>query len=161
MNNREVLILCKINNIKIDPSVIPNQIIRLEAYRMFGFTEKAFDDTDGVIRRCAYLRLGWTEKAFDDASADIRLDAYRALGFTKKALTDDDYNIQYSAYLELGYTDNEPGTNHKRKQTDNKYMVNSNEDRVREKEIYYYHKLKKYTKEEAKQIAMFWKLERL
>jgi len=159
MNDREMLKMCKINNIKTDPSVIPNLITRLEAYQMFGFTEKAFGDIDGVIRRCAYLRLGWTEKAFDDDDASIRLDAYRALGFTKKALIDDDYNIQHSAYLELGYTDNEPGTKHKRKSYD-KCILNPGGPKGKEMTSYYELK-KKYTEEEAKKIIDLWKLEKL
>ena len=73
--------------------------IRLEAYRVLGFTKDAFKDKHWYIRSEAYRVLGITKDAFKDEYSSIRLQAYRALGFTKDALKDENHLIRLKAKL--------------------------------------------------------------
>ena len=81
--------------------------IRLEAYESLGYTKKAFSDEDAFIRENAYEELGYTKQAFLDASRSIRYKAFRKLGFTKEAMYDSDFFIQYNAFLSLGFISEE------------------------------------------------------
>lgn len=83
-----------------------NSSIRLEAYRKLGFTERALKDNDFLIRLLAYQALGFTENAFEDTSVEIRTEAYEELGYTSKALNDEEGGIRARAYEELGFTKN-------------------------------------------------------
>jgi hypothetical protein len=52
-------------------------LIRLQAYRAFGFTKKNFDDNDPFLRLSAYRMLGFARKALTDPDKSIRKEAGR------------------------------------------------------------------------------------
>jgi len=89
MKEREVLLLCIIHNIKINPELFTVHTNKLRAYHTMGFTEKAFDESEWMIRKTAYKSLGFTEKAFDDEDADIRTTAYHALDVPESIINGD------------------------------------------------------------------------
>ena len=77
--------------------------IRLQAYRLFGFTKEALLDKDGDVRLCGYYSLGFTEEAKHDEDWGIRLQAYRSLGFTEESLDDnfEDIRIEAGIYFSI------------------------------------------------------------
>ena len=63
------------------------------------YPKEALKDEDNYIRLEAYRVLGFTKKALKDEYWCIRLDAYKILGFTKEALKDEDDDIRNEAKL--------------------------------------------------------------
>jgi len=147
MTENEILKVAVMNGIKIDPIMFSRDSYRLKAYRVFGYTEKAFDDERWEIRREAYRKLGYTEKAFDDEDSGIRLEAYRVMGFTEKAFDDERWEIRREAYRELGFTE--------------KAFDDKDGDIRREAKKYFELKDQIKTKGEAQAMIDVWKLEQL
>jgi len=147
MTENEILKLSVMNGIKIDPMMFSRDSYRLKAYRVFGYSEKAFNDKFWKIRREAHRRLGYTEKAIDDEHWKIRLEAYRVLGYTEKAFDDDMWDIRLEAYRRLGFTE--------------KAFDDERWDIRRDAKKYFELKTQIKNKGEAKAMIDVWKLEQL
>jgi len=63
------------------------------------YPEEAKKDEDLYIRLEAYRVLGFTEEAKKDEYWRVRLGAYRALGYTEEARNDQDPDIRQEAEL--------------------------------------------------------------
>jgi len=73
VDEEEIFNLCEAYNIKIDASLISNASLRLDAYILFGFTEKAFTDSAYVIREFANKRRARGTSLFDDPFKNRRI----------------------------------------------------------------------------------------
>ena len=53
--------------------------------------------SDYFIRINAYKVLGYTKEALNDKNHNIRMEAYKQLGWTEKALIDENFTIRQKA----------------------------------------------------------------
>jgi len=73
MKNIDIIEICKAFDIEIDASLISDPELRLDAYLSFGFTEKAFTDSEYNIREFANNRRMRGNSLFVNPFADRKL----------------------------------------------------------------------------------------
>ena len=85
-----------------------DRYIRLEAYRVLGYTKEALQDKNISIRLEAWRFFGYTKESLRDGDWRIRSEAYKVHGYTEEALKDGDWRIRFEAELFFSLIETEP-----------------------------------------------------